>query len=208
MSAETESAAGTLEEVGKLIYKSLAAAGARGLCTQELARATGVPRRALNRALYGMAEEGWVSREATVPPVWTLRDEGAASSGESKKARVSEVPLVIVDLGNMHCLDKLVPLAAADLVEVWAYADQAFAGYGVRPSVAGARNVTLKQADSPHRNAADVQLIWDVARLAQKRSILVASKDLGFRHLEQLARDAGHELEFFTTWEDLRDCIE
>jgi hypothetical protein len=107
----------------------------------------------------------------------------------------------------------LVPYAQRGLLTVAAYADLAFAGYGVVPPL-HAKNVTVFQADTPDKNSADVQIIWDISRLTQQRAnsslqLYVASKDLGFRRLQHLVNaHATHNLVFVTSWRDLRVHIE
>ena len=118
--------------------------------------------------------------------------------------------IVLVDLGNVHdCLQRLGPLAESGRVTVRAYADLCFNGFGISPPVC-CDNVTVFKASSPDKNSADVQLIWDVAQLCQADTALrlvVATKDLGFRHLQALAAEAGHELTFVQDWGGLQATL-
>ena len=131
----------------------------------------------------------------------------------------NKLAVAIIDLGNVHdCLANLEPYAAADHVTVAAYADLAFAGYGIAPKVSG-RNIFVFQADTPDRNSADIQIVWDVSRLVDHWShahppseslhIFVATKDQGFRRLQTLVEhQSPHRLTFVRGWEDLRAYIE
>jgi len=119
--------------------------------------------------------------------------------------------VILIDLGNVHdCLQRLGPLAEAGLVTVRAYADLCFNGFGVNPPLGG-NNVTVFKASSPDKNSADVQLIWDVARLCRADTplrLVVVTKDLGFRHLQALATAAGHELIFAQDWGGLEAALQ
>jgi hypothetical protein len=119
--------------------------------------------------------------------------------------------VVIVDLGNVHdCLKRLLPLVEARRFRVRAYADLQYNGFGVNPPhEAGLFSVF--QATSPHKNAADTKLIWDVALLCKASEsplrIIVATKDNGFRHLQELAQGAGHSLSFAQDWRSLQALL-
>lgn len=118
-----------------------------------------------------------------------------------------------MDLGNTHdCLQELLPYARAGHLDVRAYADLAFNGFGVNPPL-DEPGVTVKRASTAEKNAADVDMIWDLAELLSKPgqphySVIVATKDQGFRRLKALAEDRGHRLEFVTGWSELRHHVE
>jgi len=118
--------------------------------------------------------------------------------------------VVFVDLGNVHdCLQQLLPLSHADLLEVRAYADLAFNGFGVNPPIGGP-NCHVHRSASADKNAADVKLIWDVAQLCAEPEpcrFLVVTRDHGFRSLERLAAEAGHLLSFSQDWASLREQL-
>lgn len=120
-------------------------------------------------------------------------------------------PLVLVDLGNVHdCLKRLIPLADAGDLSVVAYADLAFNGFGVNPPVESA-NCVVKRATSADKNAADVELAWDVAQrcltASEPMDFVVATRDHGFRHLQSLAARSGHTLRFVQDWPSLRGLL-
>lgn len=119
--------------------------------------------------------------------------------------------VVIVDLGNVHdCLAPLAPLAAAGRLQVFAYADLQYNGPGVNPPLE-VEGLYVFRAESPQKNAADTQLIWDVAQFCARAheplAFFVATRDNGFRHLQQLAEDAGHTLSFAQGWPSLQALL-
>jgi hypothetical protein len=119
--------------------------------------------------------------------------------------------VVIVDLGNVHdCLQRVLPLAEARRLRVRAYADLQYNGFGVNPPLQ-AQLCSVFRAASPHKNAADTKLIWDVALLCALSPgplrLLVATKDNGFRHLQELAESAGHALIFAQDWPSLEALL-
>ena len=131
-------------------------------------------------------------------------------SGAEPAARASahDKPIVIVDLGNVHdCLQKLLPLADAGGVQVTAYADLHYSGFGVRPPLEN-RNCRVIRSLSSHKNAADTKLVWDVACLCSDNPsplrIYIITKDNGFRHLQELARELGHSVAFAEDWDSFK----
>ena len=119
--------------------------------------------------------------------------------------------VVVVDLGNVHdCLQKIAPLAEAGQLQVLAYADLQYNGVGINPpfEVAGC---TVFKATSPHKNAADTKMIWDIAQLCasseRPRRLLVTTKDNGFRYLRDLVEGSGHALSFAHDWASLRALL-
>jgi hypothetical protein len=73
-------------------------------------------------------------------------------------------------------------------------------------------NVYMFRATTSDRNSADVQLIWDLAVLLssspERRNVIIATKDLGFRSLKSICELLGHSLTFVTDWNTLRNYIE
>ena len=179
---------------------------------------------AVNRVLYSMKEAAKVKCNTDTPPVWQIVQ--TASDAEVADVEVADVeaafppPLThcIVDLGNTHdCLQNLLPYAARGLLTVSAYADMAFRGYGISPSVS-ADNVRVYQSDTPDKNSADVQIVWDICRLVEKLErensarrchIYIATKDMGFMRVKGLVeRNRLHSVTFVTNWQALRMHIE
>lgn len=122
-------------------------------------------------------------------------------------------PVVIVDLGNVHdCLKNLLPLAESGLVEVIAYADMEFNGFGVKPDANG-KHCVVKRATTPDKNAADVEIVWDIAQRCGRTSVetplcfVVVTRDHGFRSLEGLVMRTGHALNFASDWPTLQEKL-
>jgi len=167
------------------------------------------------RMLEGLHASGEVERvsDANGGPLLWLR--ASRASRRCRGVQTSKPKVVaLVDLGNTHdCLQRLVPLAEAGVVLVRAYADCSFSGYGVRPPLI-ASNCVVVQADGADRNAADVELIWDVVRLCtasapdERYIFIVATKDQGFRHLKRCVESSGcHVLNFVANWPALEAAL-
>jgi hypothetical protein len=167
----------------------------------------------INRTLYALKHQGLVEYLDEKPPRWRVPPKSCSAP----LAAAIKVHCV-VDLGNTHdCLKNLEPYASTGALTVSAYADLAFAGYGVVPPLA-ARNIEVFHSDTPDKNSADVQIIWDVCRLVEQWKalepqqafhIFVATKDLGFLRLKALVeRYPLHKLTFVTGWDTLRLHIE
>jgi hypothetical protein len=172
----------------------------------------------LNRVLYGMKDAGLVDFMAGSPPTWRVR-RAPAPDPTSNPANPEPLLHVVVDLGNCHdCLQNLIEYAEHDVLTVAAYADLAFAGFGVSPTPLVGRNLRVFQADTPDKNGADVQIIWDISRLvdhvhsqepSRRMHIVVATKDLGFQRLKALVEaNPLHKLTFVTNWATLRLHVE
>jgi len=141
---------------------------------------------------------------------WRARSRLCAGGAAASEAPAPDL-VVLVDLGNVHdCLQKMLPLASAGELRLLAYADLQYNGFGVNPPLA-ARGCTVFRAESPQKNAADTQLVWDCAQLCSRAQrplrLLVATKDNGFRHLKALAEAAGHRLDFAQDWASLRALL-
>lgn len=169
---------------------------------------------AVTRGLEELQRRGRVERLASSSQGMPVRWRASADAAPPPTLAAPNV-VVLVDLGNTHdCLAHLVPLAEAGVVLVRAYADCSFAGYGVRPPLQ-ATNCVVVQATAPDRNAADVELIWDVAGLCAASSrgfhgyhFLVATKDQGFRYLKQCVESSGvHSLSFVADWPALEAAL-
>jgi len=152
-------------------------------------------------------------RDASVPPLWSLVDPHVkAKTTTSDETGAPPNTLAVVDLGNIHdCLRELVFYAAASAVEVHAFADRAFNGFGVNPPVDG-EFIKVHRATGGERNAADVELVWflceRLARAPPKLTVVVATKDQGYLALQELVRRRGHVLHFVTCWSQMRNFIE
>lgn len=164
-------------------------------------------REEVNRSLYcDLLKRGKVAKDTSKPPRWTpLPPQNTRAQRR----------LVVVDLGNTHdCLRELLPYAATGSIEVRAYADLAYNGFGVSPPLTDAPGVCVKQATTADKNAADVDMIWDLAGMLSQGDdgpcyfVVVATKDQGFRRLKALVDSRGHRLEFVTGWGELRHYVE
>jgi hypothetical protein len=163
----------------------------------ELAQLARVPSVDVSAALQELRQSGLVEAQAGLWRCCAVRD--------------SKDVVVVVDLGNVHdCLQKIAPLAEAGELQVRAYADLQYNGFGVNPPFESP-GCTVFKAASPHKNAADTKIIWDVSQLCsvspRPLRILVVTKDNGFRHLRELAEHAGHSLSFAQDWTTLRALL-
>ena len=175
---------------------------------KEIAENLGAKREDTNAALYDLARDGLVQRTAGVPPLWVVVSPALPSE--------AALDVVFIDLGNVHCcLAELLPYARLGRVQVRAYADHAYRGFGVAPSVENEPNVTLSRSAAQRRNAAD-SMVWDMALLAEEARargrrlrFFVVTKDLGFRAVQELASEHGsHEVVFCQDWQNLRRYVE
>ena len=166
-----------------------------GASAREIARVTGIEKSNVNTILYTLSN---VTKNDDLPPVWYVKTPQDATDQQSKL-------LIIFDLGNCHFLQSAVKYVEAGMVDIWAYADMQYNGPGVHPAYEG---VTVKRASVPHRNAADIMLVWDLALLSSPRDIIIASKDQGFRSVKELAAGHNHNVTFVSTVEELRNLVE
>lgn len=171
---------------------------------------TKVTRTDINLCLHEtLAKQGLVVCSQDTPPRWRM----SFSSGVNP-ASLSVKTIVLVDLGNVHdCLKSLIPYAQQGSLEVYAFADFAFQGFGVNPPLLPCERLHLIQAKTADRNAADLELIWTVARYCFEAEpgscrFFVATKDAGFQSLAAKAEQYGHSLTFVTSWASLRLHIE
>jgi len=190
--------------------------GHETIAATELASSLGVSAFSLALMLEDLHDRGLVNRINEqipgVPVRWRLTAPIMMPASSSNESSIRIV--VLVDLGNTHdCLAKLVPLAEAGVLKVRAYADCKYSGFGVRPPLV-ATNCTVVQADGTDRNAADVELIWDVARMCfapgptEGYIFIVATKDLGFLHLKRCVETLKrHSLRFVSNWSTLEAAL-
>jgi hypothetical protein len=127
------------------------------------------------------------------------------------------IPLAVVDLGNVHdTLRELVPYARSGLVQIEAFADRAYNGFGVKPLLDDVPGLRVHRAQGTDRNAADIELVWFLCEtlpdatiaLEHSRHVVVATKDQGFQSLRDLVQRRGHRLTFVTQWSEMREFIE
>ena len=172
----------------------------------------------INKQLYSLKKDKILESVEGTPPKWYMREADQSIGTIPPDCKIEPLIHVVVDLGNCHdCLKQLIPYAQKGLITVSAYADIAFCGFGISPPINDTENVTVFQADTPDKNSADVQIIWDLSRLTHQQPeksekemiIIVATKDLGFRRLKNLVeQNPKHSLFFVTNWESLRIYIE
>jgi hypothetical protein len=182
----------------RLVLTSLSAWSGKTL--PELAQLLHTPSVDLAPALVGLEAMGLVEQHQGT--WWRVAAPAAAASLPT---------YVFVDLGNVHdCLQRLLPLAEAGELQVQAFADLAFNGFGVNPPLC-ASGCKVVRATSPDKNAADVQLVWNAALLCAAATsplrLFVVTRDHGFRHLQTLAEAAGHHLRFAQDWASLRALL-
>lgn len=205
--------------------RSILGAGDAPLTSSEICSElqAGARRLDVNVALHALKTKGLARCTGDAPPRWSAvreQPEGEQPEGEPRApgGDGEELMYCIVDLGNTHdCLQRLIPYAERGAVRVMAYADMAFRGFGVCPAV-DAPHVSVFQSDTPDKNSADVQIIWDVCKILETARrecpgcalrFLVATKDLGFTRLKALVEQGGlHSLTFVTNWQALRVHIE
>lgn len=167
----------------------------------------------VNRWLYLQAQQGVTKQIPGTPPTWFLARSPEQKS-EVKLLQASKT-IVVLDLGNIH--DALKPLESyldtrKDL-EIMAYADKAYNGYGVSPP-ANAK-VYFWHNPGMMRESTDVKLISDVAiRLHNSGSchVIVATLDKVVAALkpiiEENSEKTGHKCTVVGRWEELKLHIE
>lgn len=178
----------------------------------------------INSILYDLKDAGRVIFTPGSPPLWShkpaITSQSHTSASMETECDVGGDPIVLVlnDLGCCHnVLQNLVPYAEQDKLQVKAYADLAYAGFGVRPPVK-TRNVQVFHSKTADKNSADVKMIWDLSRYVnqfaesnplRRLDVYVATKDLQFQSLKALVEENPlHSLTFCTDWEALRMHVE
>jgi hypothetical protein len=187
------------------------ALGSERLRALDIARKISLTRTMVNASLYSLLSTGNVTRDAGVPPVWS---KTAVEANIQEVVCASDLKtLVIVDLGNIHdCLQHLIPYCKAGKLQVKAYADMAYNGYGVTPPLVEVSGLSIHRASTDDKNSADVELIWDLAVLLETSTplaVIVVTKDQGYRRIQELAQRSGrHSLTLVTSWVELRNLVE
>ena len=175
----------------------------------ELALVLNTSRVDVNASIQNLEKNGLVFRVTNAFPIaW---QQNAASPSLTPPTSPPDT-LVIIDLGNTHdCLANLMPYCRSSLVEVRAYADLHYTGY------TGDENICcfqLIRASSSAKNAADVDMIWDLAVILSdprmlKKQVIICSKDKGFLSIQDKIVKLGHTFLFATHgWADLRLHLE
>lgn len=172
----------------------------------QIAKEAGLTRSEVNRWLY--MNDGKLVKRTNVdnPPLWVTMNPVVTQT----------IPTtwVFVDLGNIHdVLQQLEKEMANGLdVGVVAVADLQYNGYGINPEPENPEIKVCKSND-PHKNSADVRLVWEVAMLlANAREAIevhVVTKDNGFRSLKDIVDSYGgdHSVEFHSDWDSLKYSI-
>lgn len=177
---------------------------------------TAVTRTDVNRILYKETTDLFRSDQLVSPPCWYANRFSRPEPPSEESKNGSAVPtawmpmIIMVDLGNVHdCLENLVPYAS-NTAQVRAYADVGFNGYGINPCPPC--NIKVVKATSNHKNAADIDLIFDLALMAHQHKtphhFVIATKDKGFLSVESKLQQLGHQVSFVTGWSELRLLVE
>lgn len=164
----------------------------------DLSKALGKNKHATNQILYDLLKKGQVRKTEDWPPVWSAVEVSAMTAPPGNKV------IVFLDLSNMPYLKQMVPYLERGLVEVHAFADLCFNGYGISPPLE-VPGLQLSHSKSGNKNASDVELIWKAATLltsVKDREVYVLTKDHGFLHLRDLIEELGHKCTFCASFED------
>lgn len=166
---------------------------------------------AINKILYSLLKQKNVTQSNDTPPKWSINNNNLSNLKTEEKSCHEPKLIILIDLGNTHdCLKNLVPYTAQPNIDIYAFADRAFNGYGVNPHAPSP--ITVFQATTPDKNAADLELIYICLKLILTTPFtyhfVVASKDQGFHSLQNIVERHGHKLHFVTNWEQLRQYVE
>lgn len=182
-----------------------------------ISRSLNMERSVVNRILYDkLLKGGTVACNKATPPLWSyseIIDESEVEIEVENEAK----NVIFVDLGNVH--DVLQKLESyANNCDVYAFADQAFNGYGVNPEPKNPK-INVFQSTDEHKNAADIEMVWKAAEIVMNLSeddveqgvrFIIFTRDNGFRSLKGiLERYSGvKEVLFVQTWQQAREFIE
>jgi uncharacterized LabA/DUF88 family protein len=116
--------------------------------------------------------------------------------------------IILIDLGNIHdCLQKVLPFVESRLCDVRAYADKMSNCYGISPKIDN-EHVKVKVASDNHRNAADIEMVWDCATLPREyNTVCIVTRDLGFQTLVTKLRQDGRKVDIVHGWEEVREIL-
>ena len=120
---------------------------------------------------------------------------------------------VVIDLGNVHDVLRNIEAYIDHIDHVVAYADYVYNGYGVSSRINHPK-IDVIIAETPHKNSADVNIIWDVSRLALRLEneplcIIVCTRDLGFLSLKDLVqKNPKHRLHFAAAWPSIQKILD
>jgi len=213
MSASTTATSENTARVFILLSES-----ANPLTAHSIAVGLGLARSDVNHILYRVlqAQKKVESIPGSQPPLWQICkvESKVDDRGSNSKAKTEEKKetWVFIDLGNVHdCLENMVFYAQNDAsVKVHAYADVSFKGYGINPVPPAP--VVVHRATSKAKNAADVDMIWDMSRISAtqgcRKLFIIATNDHGFASLAEKLKQDGHEAVFVTKWDELRIYVE
>jgi hypothetical protein len=179
------------------------------LSARDIARALKCTKKDVNQILYRSED---LHHTSDTPPKWFLKAPQSPTS-EAKSSidpYTPDVPIVLVDLGNVHdTLKPLEPYARSGEVMAFAFADLAFNGYGVNPACDSC--IPMFQSKTPDKNAADIEMVWKCAEIAMLNNgnghaleFYIVTRDQGFRTLETILKRYGHNVTFVRDWNDLK----
>jgi hypothetical protein len=150
----------------------------------------------LNRVLYRLKEVGLVDRTGQ-PPRWH-RVPTAAKDEEKNTSGVH----IVIDLSNSpnEWPAAVEALKSHTIASLTGYADVATDTRKL------ALPENIRKTQDGFKNSADTKLVWDIAQLScvtqTKLAFIIVTKDMGFRSLETLLKQAKHTCDFVTYWSD------
>ena len=187
-----------------------------GRSARQIASNLKMERSLVNRALYeDLLPKGLVIMIKGTPPLWSNAHIPKPALPEPVEDSKEPINIIFVDLGNIHDILPLLEPYADDRTNiVYAFADRAFSGYGIRPPPTN-RHIQVLHATDDHKNAADTEMIWKAAEvvlgsLNTRYRFLIFTRDQGFRGLSTILKryPVVEELHFVQRWEQVRDWIE
>jgi len=189
---------------------------------RDIAKELNVNRQSVNSFLYNSFKSGKVpnlrKNDSDAPPTWWLEVEESKKENKTQLTKETNMTqtIIMIDGGNIHDVLQHVEKYADNMSTfVYFFADMQTACYGTKTRPPTSKNVLVRQSKSPFKNAADVDLIWttcDICAQVKRTSIrcvfYVVTKDNQFQSLKDNVQEAGHELVFCNSWEQLREYIE